>query len=534
MTAGGARRRDAHGVRDARSPGAPDGGADRAPEGEPEAPKRPPVQFGMQERLIALYRHRFGSEPSRVVRMRPDGSSRVYFRLASDDGQSAIGVYGPDADENRAFFSFSRALKSVDLPVPELYAVDPEVGIYLVEDLGTTTLFDALSGAREERGGAFPEEILPTYRRVVQVLPRFQVEGGRAVDYRDAYPRAAFDRQSILWDLNYFKYHFLKLAQIPFREDRLEEDFARLTAFLLRADTRHFLYRDFQSRNIMLRGGEPWFVDYQGGRQGALQYDIASLLYDAKAAIPEDVRAMLLGEYMDALEGHLSFDRELFRQHYDGYVLVRIMQAMGAYGYRGFFERKPHFLHSVPHAIRNIERLMEENRIPVELPELMTVFDRICDSRKLRREPEEKLPGLTVRIGSFSYRRGLPDDESGHGGGFVFDCRAIPNPGRQEQYVELCGLDPEVGCYIEELPEAGDFWTAARSLVDAQVDTYLKRGFTSLSVHFGCTGGQHRSVYFAERVARHLRERFPDINVAVHHREEGGWPARKAPAETGG
>ncbi|HUH11473.1 MAG TPA: RNase adapter RapZ [Longimicrobiales bacterium] len=484
----------------------------------------------MQERLIALYRHRFGNEPSRVARMRPDGSSRVYFRLASDDDQTAIGVYGPDPDENRAFFSFSESFRSVGLPVPELYAVDRDVGIYLEEDLGDTTLFEALTRARDERGGAFPEDILPAYRRVVQVLPRFQVEGGRVADYRNAYPRAAFDRQSILWDLNYFKYHFLKLAHIHFREDHLEEDFSRLTAFLLRADTRHFLYRDFQSRNIMLRGGEPWFVDYQGGRQGALQYDIASLLYDAKAGIPEEVREELLLRYMDALGEHLSFDRELFRKHYDGYVLVRIMQAMGAYGYRGFFERKPHFLQSVPHAIRNIERLMEQERIPVDLPELTAVFQRICDSRKLRREEEEKLPGLTVRIGSFSYRRGLPDDEGGHGGGFVFDCRALPNPGRDDRYVELCGLDPDVGCFIEELPEAADFWNAARALVDAQVETYLKRGFTSLSVHFGCTGGQHRSVYFAERLKRHLATHFPDVNVRVKHREESHWPRSRAAA----
>jgi hypothetical protein len=347
-----------------------------------------------------------------------------------------------------------------------------------------------------------------------------------------AYPRAAFDRQSILWDLNYFKYHFLKLAHVDFNEARLEKDFRRLTTFLLAADTRHFLYRDFQSRNVMLRDGEPWFIDYQGGRRGALQYDVASLLYDPKAGIPEALRERLLEHYLDVLQEHLPrVDRERFRQHFRGYVLVRIMQAMGAYGYRGFFERKPRFLQSVPGAIRNIERLLETGFVALELPELRTVFERICNNAALRKSQPKPLPGLTLYVGSFSYKGGYPDDSGGHGGGFVFDCRAVHNPGRYPEYAPLCGCDEPVSEFLATLPETVEFWENVRDLVERQVGVYLTRGFQSLSVYFGCTGGQHRSVYFAEKLAAHLRTYYPSVNVVLTHREEGKWPARRAAAE---
>jgi hypothetical protein len=350
-----------------------------------------------------------------------------------------------------------------------------------------------------------------------------------------AYPRAAFDRQSILWDLNYFKYHFLKLAHIPFNESRLEKDFRRFATFLLAADTRHFLYRDCQSRNVMVRDGEPWFIDYQGGRRGALQYDVASLLVDPKVGIPEQVRDELLEHYLTALETLLPVNREQFREHYRGYVLVRIMQAMGAYGYRGFYERKPRFLQSVPMAIRNIERILETGFVPLELPELRAVLERICDSRALRREADAPRPGLTVYLGSFSYRSGYPDDVGGHGGGYVFDCRAIHNPGRYAEYANLCGCDAPVGEFLEQQPEAEAFWNAVKSLVETQVGVYLSRGFGSLSVQFGCTGGQHRSVYFAERLKAYLNEHFPSVHVVIAHREESRWPGRAPePVEAAG
>ncbi|HKY60089.1 MAG TPA: RNase adapter RapZ [Gemmatimonadota bacterium] len=482
----------------------------------------------MREPLLRLYRERFGAAPSAVLELPGDGSSRTYRRLVGADGGTVIGAFGPDREENRAFLSFSRSLREIGLPVPEVHAADEASGVWLLEDLGDTTLFDALREERRKRRSRLPRPILDVYRRVLEILPRFQIEGHRVIDYSVAYPRAAFDRQSILWDLNYFKYHFLKLAHVPFNEERLERDFDRLAGFLLDADLDHFLYRDFQSRNILLRNGEPWFIDYQGGRRGALPYDVASLLYDAKADVPPRNREALFEHYLDALETHVPVDPGTFRELYRGYVLVRVMQAMGAYGYRGFFERKPRFLESVPLAARNLTQIMDEG-FPVRLPEIEAAFRRIVDDWAVGGEPDDRSTGLMVVVTSFSYRHGYPHDVGGHGGGFVFDCRAIPNPGRLPEYRDSTGLDAAVAAYVEGCPELGPFWESARSLVEAQVDEYLRRGFTSLSIAFGCTGGQHRSVYLAERLARHLRERSPAVRVRVIHREEPGWP-RPEPA----
>lgn len=477
-----------------------------------------------QDILSELFRGHFGAPPVTIMPLEGDGSSRQLFRLVGSGYETAIGVFGPDREENRAFLGYSRALRGTGLPVPEVYAANEEYRTYIEEDLGDTTLFDALSTARKHEGGDFPASMLPLYERVVAELPRFQVLGGKVIDYSLAYPRAEFDRQSILWDLNYFKYHFLKLAQIPFNEARLEKDFKTFTAFLTKADRRHFLYRDFQSRNIMIREGDPWFIDYQGGRKGALQYDIASLLYDAKAALPEAVKERLLEHYLDSLSNHLEVDRDRFRHFYRGYVFVRILQAMGAYGYRGFFERKIRFLQSVPPAIDNIERILRKDGLPIELPELQGVLERICEAGWLRQKPSRPQPGLTVQIGSFSYRHGYPEDTGGHGGGFVFDMRALHNPGRYAEYTELCGLDAPVATFLEGVPEVERYWNHVRGLVDLQLETYLTRGFNSLSIHFGCTGGQHRSVYFAERLAAHIRHRYPEVNVVLTHRERPRWP----------
>jgi aminoglycoside/choline kinase family phosphotransferase len=477
----------------------------------------------MREPLLRLYRERFGESPAAVLELPGDGSSRTYRRLVGADGGTVIGAFGPDREENRAFLSFSRSFREIGLPVPEVHAADEASGVWLLEDVGDTTLFDALREERRRKGSRLPRSILDVYRRVLEILPRFQIDGHRVIDYSVAYPRPAFDRQSILWDLNYFKYHFLKLAHIPFNEERLERDFDRLAEFLLNADLDHFLYRDFQSRNILLRNGEPWFIDFQGGRRGALPYDVASLLYDSKADVPSRNRDALLEHYLDALETHVPVDRGAFRELYRGYVLVRVMQAMGAYGYRGFFERKPRFLESVPFAARNIAQILDEG-LSVRIPEIEAAFRRIVDDWAVAGEPDDRGTGLMVVVTSFSYRHGYPHDVGGHGGGFVFDCRAIPNPGRRIEYRDSTGLDADVAAYIEGQLELGPFWEAARSLVDTQVAEYLQRGFTSLTVAFGCTGGQHRSVYLAERLARHLQERFPAVRVRVIHREEPAWP----------
>ena len=501
----------------------------------------------MHEHASELFRSRFGSPPVAARALAGDGSARTYVRLEAADGRTVVAGYGPDAEENRAYLSFSRALREAGLPVPEIYAADEEEGVWLEEDLGDTTLFDALRRAREGEGadeghprppvgaagvgsaGArrdLPDPILEAYRRVVEWLPRFQVEGHAAVDYGVAYPHEAFDRRSILWDLNYFKYHFLKLAQVPFHEARLEGDFETLAGLLLEAPADHFLYRDFQSRNVMLRDGEPWFIDYQGGRRGAPHYDVASLLYDAKADLGEELREELLERYLDAREELEPIDRGAFRGLLPAFVLVRLLQAMGAYGYRGFYEGKSHFLQSVPYAARNVAGLLAGG-LPVELPELERVLGRIVERFAGGGEDDAIRRGLTLHLTSFSYRRGYPGDASGHGGGFVFDCRALPNPGREETCADLTGLDEAVRTYLRGEPACEAFYEHARALVGAQLERYRERGFTDLSVAFGCTGGQHRSVYLAERLGEDVRERFEDVEVAITHREAPFWPGSR-------
>jgi aminoglycoside/choline kinase family phosphotransferase len=425
-------------------------------------------------------------------------------------------------EENRAFLEFTRHFREHGLAVPEIYAEDAAEGAYLEEDLGETTLFQFLS---EHRAGAeIAPEAVSAYRKVVEALPRFQVEAGRDLNYKVCYPRSSFDRQSIAWDLNYFKYYFLKLAGVPFNEQALEEDFERLTKLLLSAERGYFLYRDFQSRNVMLREGKPYFLDYQGGRQGALQYDIASLLFDAKAELPPELRGELLDHYLEALAEFIPVERAEFLEHYYAYVYVRIMQALGAYGFRGFYERKAHFLQSVPYALRNLRWLLHNVELPVELPTLMAAFTSMVGSEKLQGIAREATAAeeLTVEITSFSFHRGPVADESGNGGGFVFDARSLPNPGREERFKTLTGRDAAVVEYLEQQEAVHKYLASAMALVDASVGNYRERGFQHLMVSFGCTGGQHRSVYLAEQVAKRLGGR-SGVKVVLRHREQEKW-----------
>jgi len=468
------------------------------------------------EVLKTLFEQHFHSPATQVQPLHGQlgGSGRSIVRLASEEN-SAIGILHGVREENAAFVEFSRHFRRHGLPVPEIYAEDLSQGAYLEEDLGDTTLFEFLSGNRDGSNIAAP--VVGAYRRVVGLLPRFQVEAGRDLNYKKCYPRGSFDRQSIAWDLNYFKYYFLRLAGIPFNEQALEDDFGRLTKFLLSARREYFLYRDFQSRNIMLRDGHPFFVDYQGGRKGALQYDVASLLYDAKAALPPELRQHLLDHYLDSLAGFIDLDRKEFMQYYYAYVYVRIMQALGAYGFRGFYERKAHFLQSVPYALSNLRWLLHHAKLPIELPTLMEAFTSMVGSEKLQ-SVASQAETMTVRVFSFSFHRGLPKDDSGNGGGFVFDARSIPNPGREARYKNLTGKDAPVIDYLNQQESVHQFLASVMSLVDASVGEYQKRGFKNLMVSFGCTGGQHRSVYFAEQLAKRLRGR-SGLEVAVRHVE---------------
>jgi len=442
------------------------------------------------------------------------GSGRKIIRLASEK-ISAIGILYDVREENVAFLEFSRHFRRHGLPVPEIYAEDLSHGAYLEEDLGDTTLFEFLTNNRV--GENIAPQAVEAYRKVVAVLPRFQIQAGRDLNYKACYPCASFDHQSIAWDLNYFKYYFLKLAGIPFNEQELEDDFGRLIKFLLSADCDYFLYRDFQSRNIMLRDGQPFFLDYQGGRKGALQYDIASLLYDAKADLPPELRQQLLDYYLERLAHFTDLDRQAFMHHYYAYAYVRIMQALGAYGFRGFYERKTHFLQSVPYALKNLRWLLHHVELPIALPTLMGALQSMLTSEKLQ-GPATKAGKMTVRIFSFSFRRDLPKDETGHGGGFIFDCRSLPNPGREERFKPFTGKDTPVIDFLNQQDGVHQFLANAISLVDASVGNYQGRGFENLMVSFGCTGGQHRSVYLAEQLAKHLRGR-NGVDVQVRHLE---------------
>ena len=466
--------------------------------------------------LKQLFEKHFHSPATRVQPLHGHlgGSGRNIIRLANDQN-TAIGILYDVREENVAFLEFSKCFRRHGLPVPEIYAEDLSQGAYLEEDLGDITLYDFLQKYRT--ADTVSPEVVEAYRKVVAILPRFQVEMRHAVNYKACYPRTSFDRQSIAWDLNYFKYYFLRLAGIPFNEQALENDFSRLTKFLLGADRDYFLYRDFQSRNVMLVDGNPYFLDYQGGRKGALQYDIASLLFDAKADLPPELRQQLLEHYLDTLAGFIPLDRGVFLHYYYAYVYVRVMQALGAYGFRGFYERKPVFLQSVPYALKNIRWLLHNVILPIALPSLMDAFTAMLASEKLQNIASES-ENLTVRILSFSFHRGMPKDETGHGGGFIFDARCIPNPGREEAFKTLTGKDAPVIDYLNQQESVHQFMASALSLVDASVRNYHERGFKNLAVAFGCTGGQHRSVYFAEQLAKLLRDR-NGVDVVVRHRE---------------
>lgn len=469
--------------------------------------------------LLSELFHRWCGEKVEFIHKLPgSGSSREYYRIKGEE-QEALGAINHDRAENEAFIEFTKHFKSKGLSVPEIYLVDLDNHAYLQEDLGDVTLFEFL--VKERAMGGFPAGLTEIYKQVLTDLPKFQITGSEGLNYDVCYPRSVFDRQSMQWDLSYFKYYFLKLAGIPFNEQLLENDFNTLLDFLLEQDTGYFLYRDFQSRNIMLRDGRPVFIDYQGGRKGALQYDVASLLYDAKADIPPDTREELFEHYISQLGQYPGVNPAAFRASYDAYVLIRIMQAMGAYGFRGFYEKKTHFLKSIPYALNNLDWLLRHMDLPISIPALREVLENLLTAPKLKRfkDKDQRQSTLTVSINSFSYKHGIPDDPNGHGGGYVFDCRVITNPGKLEQYRALNGKDNPVIDYLEQHQDVHEFISYVTSLVDMSVDKYEERGFTHLMVSFGCTGGQHRSVYCAEKLATHLRES-QNVRISLWHREQ--------------
>ena len=470
-----------------------------------------------KELLTNLYQQWSNEPVLEFTPLPPSGSYREYYRLKGLE-KCAIAVYNSDRKENRAFIEFTRHFAEVGLPVPKIFAEDLDKDIYLIEDFGNITLFSYLTEMRGEE--EFNEKVVHIYKKVIDMLPRFQIEAGKNLNYNVCYPRAQFDKQSMMWDLNYFKYYFLKLGKIPFDEQTLETDFHTFADYLLEADCSYFFYRDFQSRNIMIKNGEPYFIDYQGGRKGALQYDLASLLFDAKADLPHKVRAELLQYYISVVKKYTEIEESEFIQMFFGYVLIRIMQALGAYGFRGFYEKKEHFLKSIPFAIDNLSWLLNTVSFPIKIPSLIDALKGVVNSKEFRLIGEVRKVSnkLEVSLFSFSYRQSIPQDHSGNGGGFVFDCRAIHNPGRYNQYKMLTGKDEAVKKFLQEESDAEEFLSNVFAIVKQTINVYIKRKFAHLMISFGCTGGQHRSVYCTNQMAEYLKS-IPEIDVKVRHIE---------------
>ncbi|HRS54059.1 MAG TPA: RNase adapter RapZ, partial [Bacteroidales bacterium] len=424
------------------------------------------------------------------------GSNRKYYRLQTAN-YSVIGTVNEDIKENEAFVYLAKYFKSLNLPVPDIIDVSNDYKYYLQSDLGNTTLFSII----ENNNFIFTDYIINLYQQALKYLLLFQTKTN-SLDYSKAYPRPVFDKQSILWDLYYFKYYFLKLLNITFDEQKLEDDFQLFANILLQADNNFFMYRDFQSRNIMVNANQLWFIDFQGGRKGALQYDVASLLYDATANIPDSIRENLLSYYLNELEQISKTKKNEFLKYYNYFVVIRIMQALGAYGYRGLYQKKPHFIKSIPYALKNLQKIIncsekEWEKIPYLYKILLKLFNKYPKDLAITENYNGK---LFVSIHSFSYRKGIPNDYTGNGGGFVFDCRALPNPGRYDEYKELTGLNETIKKFFENKNEVNKFIANVKEIVMMSVLNYIERGFTNLQICFGCTGGKHRSVYVAYKI----------------------------------
>ena len=449
-----------------------------------------------------------------LVPLPGSGSHRKYFRQITSQG-SRIVVQGTSLEENKAFITFSRHFRGKGLNVPEVYEVSQDGLSYVQEDLGDTSLFDLVAAGRKS-GNYSPEESALLKKTIAQ-LPRIQFLGADGLDWSVCYPQEAFDARMVDFDLNYFKYCFLKGSGLEFDEAPLQDDFEKLKADLLRENSDTFLYRDFQARNVMIKDGEPWFIDYQGGRRGPIYYDVASFIWQASSRFPSSLREELVQTYMDALGEFRQVDPEQFRSRLRLFVLFRTLQVLGCYGFRGLFEKKQYFIDSIPPAMDNLRGLLET---PFkEYPYLNSVLEQLASLPRFAAKPAlEENPPLEVQIYSFSFKKGIPEDKSGNGGGYVFDCRYIHNPGRYDEYKQLCGLDAPVIKFLEDDGEIVTFLDSVYKLVDAHAERFIRRGFTHMQVSFGCTGGQHRSVYCAEHLAEHLAAKY-GVKVLLNHRE---------------
>ena len=492
------------------------------------------------KQLIELYKQWSGGvEPASCERLPGAGSNRVYYRITAHPSplathQTVIGVVGTSCEENHAFIYLSRHFVRHQLSVPRVLAVSDDELCYLQDDLGSVSLFDAIKGGREA-GGRYNLREQQLLRDTIRQLPRLQIEGARGLDFSQCYPQAEFDRESVMFDLNYFKYCFLKATDLDFHELKLEADFRLMAKDLTieSGDGSHepvvsFLYRDFQARNVMLKDDVPCFIDFQGGRRGPYYYDVASFLWQASARYSHKLRRELVYEYYQALSQYIEVpSHRHFVERLSLFVLFRTLQVLGAYGFRGYFERKKHFIDSIPPAMENLRELLQMHNSPADhYPYLREVLSSLCEKlaplphrEDAGKSPSEEKPSLVVRVFSFSYKKGIPEDESGNGGGYVFDCRSTHNPGRYEEYKHMTGLDEPVIRFLEDDGEILTFLDAVYKLADHHVERYMERGFTSLMFCFGCTGGQHRSVYSAQHLAEHIHQKY-GIEVRLCHREQ--------------
>ena len=465
------------------------------------------------ENLFTAY---FGVEPQSCEPLSGSGSNRRYFRLSAE-GRSCMGVLGTDARENNAFIRLSEHFRSKGINVPQVYAVSEDGMTYIQEDLGSRMLSDDVAAALKE-GGYSPESpVVDLLCKTMSMLPAIQFKGAEGLDFSVCYPQPAFDHRMVMFDLNYFKYCFLKPSGLEFDEVRLQDDFERLAQDLLEDSGNTFLYRDFNARNVMIKDGEPYFIDFQGGRRGPIYYDVASFVWQARFRYPQWLKEKMIDSYLKSLNEYTDADRAGFDERLRLFVLFRTLQVLGAYGFRGLVEHKAQFVVSIPPALANLKELIAD---PFGgYPYLMEVLEALTSLPQFAEE-ESHDGTLEVKVCSFSYRKGLPQDMSGNGGGYAFDCRAIHNPGRYEPYKKLTGRDEPVIRFLEEDGEITEFLSHVYAIVDSHVERYVKRGFSNLMIGFGCTGGQHRSVYSAEHVAHHIASKYPHVRVRLIHREQ--------------
>ena len=462
-----------------------------------------------------LYKTYYGTVPENIVPLTGSTSNRRYYRLSSGAG-TCIGVTGTDRQENEAFITISRHFKTKNIPVPEVFAVSEDGMSYIQEDLGDDILFDRLQKARKSGEGI--EEVEKLLCHTMRLLPVIQFEGAVGLDFSICYPQPSFDRRMVMFDLNYFKYCFLKASGLEFNEARLQDDFEKLADELLEDDMDTFMYRDFNARNVMIIDDRPFFIDFQGGRRGPIYYDVASFVWQARAAYSDELKERMVESYLEGLAPYMTISREAFDKRLKIFILFRLLQVLGAYGFRGWTEHKANFVTSIPAAVESLKELVADG-----FDDFSYLADTLRRLTELTRfaGPVADDGKLEVKIYSFSFKKGVPYDPTGNGGGYVFDCRSIHNPGRYEPYKRLTGRDEAVIKFLEDDGEIMGFLDHVYGVVDPHVDTYMRRGFTNLMVSFGCTGGQHRSVYCAEHLARHLASRCPGIRIRLIHREQG-------------